>query len=72
MPTAKATPQACRESGITEQAYYSWRKEDGTASLDDRDFGAILRLTQRKVVFSGAVAQANEAPHAGYFGVFSG
>ena len=25
----KATPVACRESGITEQTYYRWRKEYG-------------------------------------------
>jgi hypothetical protein len=38
-----------------------------------REFGAILRPTQRKVGFSGAVIQnRNKAPHAGYFGVLSG
>jgi hypothetical protein len=37
---------------------------DGAASLDDREFGAILRSTQRKVGFSGAVTQPNEAPRA--------
>ncbi len=30
-----------------------------------------MRSTQRKVVFSGAVAQPNEAPHASYFAVLS-
>ena len=45
---------------------------DGTASLDDRESRDILRSTQRKVVFSGAVAQPNEAPHAGYFAVLRG
>jgi hypothetical protein len=25
----KTTPVACRESGITEQRYYRWRKEHG-------------------------------------------
>lgn len=25
----KTTPAACRESGITEQTYYRWRKEYG-------------------------------------------
>jgi len=25
----KTTPIACRESGITEQTYYRWRKEFG-------------------------------------------
>ena len=45
---------------------------DGTASLDDREFRGILRSMQRKVVFSGAVAQPNEAPHAGYFAVLRG
>jgi putative transposase len=25
----KTTPQACRESEITEQTYYRWRKEYG-------------------------------------------
>jgi hypothetical protein len=27
-----------------------------------------VRSTQRSVVFSGAIAQPNEGPHAGYFG----
>ena len=30
----KATPQACREAGITEQTYYRWRKEYGGLKLD--------------------------------------
>jgi len=30
----KATPQACREAGITEQSYYRWRKEYGRLRLD--------------------------------------
>jgi putative transposase len=30
----KPTPQACRESGITEQSYYRWRKEYGSLKLD--------------------------------------
>lgn len=28
----KATPQACREAGITDQSYYRWRKEYGGLS----------------------------------------
>jgi putative transposase len=30
----KATPQASREVGITEQTYYRWRKEYGGLKLD--------------------------------------
>ena len=30
----KATPHACRESGITEQTYFRWRKEYGGLKLD--------------------------------------
>jgi transposase-like protein len=30
----KTTPIACRESGITEQTYYRWRKEFGGLQVD--------------------------------------
>ena len=30
----KATPQAAREVGITEQTYYRWRREFGGLKLD--------------------------------------
>jgi putative transposase len=30
----KTTPLACRESGITEQTYYRWRKEYGGLQVD--------------------------------------
>jgi hypothetical protein len=40
---------------------------DGTASLANRDFGRVLRTKSRKVLFSGAALQANEAAGAGYF-----
>jgi transposase-like protein len=30
----KMTPVACRESGITEQTYYRWRKEYGGLQVD--------------------------------------
>ena len=30
----KTTPVACRESGITEQTYYRWRKEFGGLQVD--------------------------------------
>ncbi len=30
----RLTPQACREAGISEQAYYRWRKEYGGLKLD--------------------------------------
>ena len=30
----KATPQACKEAGITTQTYYRWRKEFGGLKLD--------------------------------------
>jgi len=30
----KATPQACRDAGITDQSYYRWRKEYGGLKLD--------------------------------------
>jgi putative transposase len=29
-----ATPQACREAGISEQTFYRWRKEYGGLKLD--------------------------------------
>jgi putative transposase len=31
---AEVTPQACRESEITEQTYYRWRKEYGGLKLE--------------------------------------
>ena len=31
----QATPQACRESGITEQTYYRWRNQFGGLKADD-------------------------------------
>ena len=34
MANGKATPQACRDAGITEQTYYRWRKEYGGLRLD--------------------------------------
>ena len=30
----RATPQACREAGITVQTFYRWRKEFGGLKLD--------------------------------------
>ena len=30
----KTTPVACRESGITEQTYYRWRREYGGLKLE--------------------------------------
>ena len=30
----KATPQACRDAGVTEQTYYRWRREYGGLKLD--------------------------------------
>jgi len=30
----KATPQACKEAGISEQTYYRWRKEYGGLELE--------------------------------------
>ena len=30
----KTTPQACRESKVTEQTYYRWRKEYGGLKLE--------------------------------------
>ena len=30
----KTTPQACRDTGITAQTYYRWRKEFGGLKLD--------------------------------------
>ena len=34
MPQGKATPEACREAGISQQSYYRWRKEYGGLELD--------------------------------------
>ena len=34
MANGKATPQACRDAGITEQTYYRWRKEYSGLRLD--------------------------------------
>jgi putative transposase len=34
MANGKTTPQACRESGVTEQTYYRWRKEYGGLKLE--------------------------------------
>ena len=34
MANGKATPQACRDAGITDQSYYRWRKEYGGLKLD--------------------------------------
>jgi putative transposase len=39
----KTTPQACRESGITEQTYYWWRKEYGGVKLEQ-----VKRLIERQ------------------------
>jgi transposase-like protein len=32
--TGKTTPVACRESGISEQTWYRWRKEYGGLQVD--------------------------------------
>ena len=34
MANGKAAPQACRESGITEQTYYRRRQEHGGLKLE--------------------------------------
>ena len=34
LANGKTTPQACRESAITEQTYYRWRKEYGGLKLE--------------------------------------
>lgn len=34
MPQCKAAPVACRETGISQQSYYRWRKEYGGLELD--------------------------------------
>ena len=39
----KTHPVACRESGITEQTFYRWRKEYGGLQVDQaRRLGALL------------------------------
>jgi putative transposase len=44
----KMTPQACRESGITEQTYYRWRKEYGGLKLEQaRRFKELERENSR-------------------------
>jgi hypothetical protein len=32
--SGKSTPQACRDTGISEQSYYRWRKEYGGLRLE--------------------------------------
>lgn len=34
MSQGKAAPVACRETGISQQSYYRWRKEYGGLELD--------------------------------------
>jgi transposase-like protein len=34
MAAGKALPVACRDSGISQQSYYRWRKEYGGLELD--------------------------------------
>ena len=34
MSQGKGTPAACRETGISQQSYYRWRKEYGGLELD--------------------------------------
>jgi transposase-like protein len=34
MAQGKATPEACREAGISQQSCYRWRKEYGGLELD--------------------------------------
>src|SRR5579859_7306561 len=34
MAQGKATPEACREAGISQQSYYRWRKEYGGLEID--------------------------------------
>jgi hypothetical protein len=41
---------------------------NGTASLADREIGRVLPANCRKVLFSGAAKDANEAASAAYFG----
>jgi hypothetical protein len=65
-----------RELGETRVLSHPCRREPliarGTGSLRNGDRSPVIQPTQRKVVFSGAIAQPNEAPHAGYFDVLSG
>jgi hypothetical protein len=41
---------------------------NGTASLADREIGRVLPANSRKVLFSGAAKDTNEAASAAYFG----
>jgi putative transposase len=34
MAQGKATPEACREAGISQQSYYRWRKEYGGVAVE--------------------------------------
>lgn len=48
----KTTPQACKETGITQQTFYRWRKEFGGLKLDqakrlkelEKENGKLKRL----------------------------
>jgi putative transposase len=48
----KPTGQACREAGITEQAYYRWRKEYGGLKLEQAR--RMKQLEKEKVLFPDA------------------
>ena len=50
----KTTPVACRESGITEQTYYRWRKEYGGLQVDQAR--RLKELEQEKAKLKRLVA----------------
>jgi putative transposase len=43
----KTVPLACRESGITDQTYYRWRKEYGGLQLEQAKSSKIYRKKTR-------------------------
>jgi putative transposase len=59
MANGKATPQACRESGITEQTYYRWRKEYGGLKLEQ---AKRMKELEKASGFTKAIAKSRANP----------
>jgi putative transposase len=65
MANGKTTPHACRESGITEQTYYRWRKEYGGLKLRAGQATQGTRAGELAAQATGGGAVAGEADPAG-------